>query len=99
METIVWSMNDIDTAKIIAARIMFRFCPPPHAIVRLSVVTHSTGWRPLSPRKILRGRAMRRVRRSPTLRADRTAPRASERAPILQHNGEPDYGGGDGGLA
>ena len=25
METIVWSMNDIDTAKIIAARIMFRF--------------------------------------------------------------------------
>src|ERR1700722_15552855 len=54
METIVWSMNDIDTAKIIAARIMFRFCPPPRAIVRLPVVTHSTGWSPSFPEEILR---------------------------------------------
>src|ERR1039457_6581681 len=70
METIVWSMNDIDTAKIIAARIMFRFCPPPRAIVPLPVVTHSTGWSPSFPEEILpwtRDEARERV---PTLRAD-----------------------------
>src|SRR5580704_13217424 len=74
METIVWSMNDIDTAKIIAARIMFRFCPPPRAMVRLQSGPTVPAGRPLSRRKFFRGRGMRARESAPhaqsTLRAD-----------------------------